>query len=344
MKTTNILSKMALTALFSAGVTLLSIGQTNTFPSTGAAGIGTTSPASGTSLQINSGVSNSLYLYGTNSAPSSPYYISSPGITIAVPAGTYAGTPQFTINNQGTNWSMGFINYPGPNNRFFIGQNTNVTGLPGTNEIISMSNGKQYFGNSGYLNNTGPCSGQTFNFAGSVEITSLFIGNPNYNGTACYYNTSLDGINISIPNGQITSYSSSSNTSTITSSLVIGSLSANTTPMPSGYKLYVQSGILTEKLKVALISSTDWSDYVFNKDYKLTSLEEVEKYIQTNHHLPNVPSAEEVVKSGIDVAKMDAKLLEKIEELTLYMIALKKENADIKKELQHLKSGTSYSK
>lgn len=106
---------------------------------------------------------------------------------------------------------------------------------------------------------------------------------------------------------------------------------------PAGYKLYVADGILTERLKVALISTTDWADYVFKKEYKLLSINEVEKYIAANGHLPGVPSAEEVKESGIDMAKMDAKLLEKIEELTLYLIELKKENVAIKAELEILK-------
>ncbi len=110
----------------------------------------------------------------------------------------------------------------------------------------------------------------------------------------------------------------------------------NPSNMNGNYRLYVETGIITEKLKVATVSN--WADYVFDKKYNLLSLKEVEKYIKTNKHLPNVPSAEEVAKEGIDMAKMDAKLLEKIEELTLYVIQLNKKieqlekaNKDVKK-------------
>jgi uncharacterized coiled-coil protein SlyX len=89
---------------------------------------------------------------------------------------------------------------------------------------------------------------------------------------------------------------------------------------PAGYRLFVQDGILTEKVKVALRTTADWADYVFAPDYKLMPLEEVEQFTKENKHLPNVPSAEEMVKNGLNVAEMDAKLLEKIEELTLYAI------------------------
>jgi trimeric autotransporter adhesin len=109
------------------------------------------------------------------------------------------------------------------------------------------------------------------------------------------------------------------------------------TSIPKGYGMYVTDGILTEKVKVAIKNSSDWADYVFNKDYKKMSLTEVEKFIKVNKHLPNIPSAAEMVSEGNDLAKTDAKLLEKIEELTLYMIEMKKENAQMKRQLNSLK-------
>ncbi len=102
------------------------------------------------------------------------------------------------------------------------------------------------------------------------------------------------------------------------------------------FKLYVADGIMTEKVKVTLRSSSDWSDYVFEDDYNLLSLEEVEAHIEKNGHLPNVPSAEEVAKEGIDVAKMDAKLLEKIEELTLYVIEQQKQIKKLTQQIEKL--------
>jgi hypothetical protein len=86
------------------------------------------------------------------------------------------------------------------------------------------------------------------------------------------------------------------------------------------YLLFVQKGILTEQIKVAICTTTDWADYVFDKNYKLPTIKELELFVNENKHLPNVPSAKEVVEKGIDLGKMDAKLLEKIEELSLYII------------------------
>ncbi|MDN5480947.1 MAG: hypothetical protein L0G30_05155 [Chryseobacterium sp.] len=125
-----------------------------------------------------------------------------------------------------------------------------------------------------------------------------------------------------------------------------------TNPLPANgstsdgtkYKLFVKEGIRTEKVKVDIASANGWADYVFKKDYKLSTLDAVEKHIEEKGHLPNIPSAQEVVKNGINLGEMDAKLLEKIEELTLYVIQLNKgfkqlreENKELKKTIELLK-------
>ncbi|OIN55447.1 hypothetical protein BLX24_30600 [Arsenicibacter rosenii] len=109
------------------------------------------------------------------------------------------------------------------------------------------------------------------------------------------------------------------------------------TKLSGNYNLYVSKGILTEKVKVAVKNSSEWSDYVFASDYKLRSLSEVERFVKTNKHLPGVPSAEEVVKEGVDMAKMDAKLLEKVEELTLYVIQQQKQIQQLQLENKRIK-------
>lgn len=90
----------------------------------------------------------------------------------------------------------------------------------------------------------------------------------------------------------------------------------------SNYNLFVKGGILTEEVRVNL--STAWADYVFNPNYKLKPLNELEDYIIRNNHLPNVPSAEEVKKNGIELGEIAKIQQEKIEELTLYIIELNK--------------------
>lgn len=100
------------------------------------------------------------------------------------------------------------------------------------------------------------------------------------------------------------------------------------------YRLFVEGGILTEKVKVALRSSANWADYVFANDYQLMPLSEVEAFVKTNKHLPGIDSAEQLAKEGIDVAAMQSKQMEKIEELTLYIIDQDKKIAEQAKALE----------
>ena len=102
------------------------------------------------------------------------------------------------------------------------------------------------------------------------------------------------------------------------------------------FQLIVKKGIRTEKVRVDIASEKSWPDYVFEKDYSLLSLSELEKYISSNGHLPNIPKAAEVVKEGIDLGEMNAKLLEKVEELTLHSIELNKKNESQQKLIDDL--------
>jgi hypothetical protein len=101
----------------------------------------------------------------------------------------------------------------------------------------------------------------------------------------------------------------------------------------SGYKFFVKGGILAEEIRVA----TTWADYVFEKDYKLPTLQEVEQHIAEKGHLINVPSAKEVEADGISLGEISKIQQEKIEELTLYIIEQNKINDKQAQELKELK-------
>lgn len=89
----------------------------------------------------------------------------------------------------------------------------------------------------------------------------------------------------------------------------------------SDYRLFVKNGIKTEKVMVEVASTNGWADYVFKEDYNLLPLKDVKNFIDENKHLPNMPSAEKIVENGgFELKEMNVKLLEKIEELTLYII------------------------
>ena len=96
-----------------------------------------------------------------------------------------------------------------------------------------------------------------------------------------------------------------------------------------GYKFAVKGKMIAEEIVVKLHGN--WPDFVFKKEYGLMSLEDVECFIKENSHLPNMPSASEVEEAGIPLGEMNAKLLQKVEELTLYVIELKKEIDILKK-------------
>ncbi|WP_447768510.1 hypothetical protein [Sphingobacterium faecium] len=97
--------------------------------------------------------------------------------------------------------------------------------------------------------------------------------------------------------------------------------------LPNGYvgvgtvapkeMLSVNGNIRAKQIKV---ETTNWPDYVFGENYQLPSLEETEKFIQTNGHLPEVPKASEIEQNGVDLGELNKILLKKMEEMTLYMI------------------------
>lgn len=99
-------------------------------------------------------------------------------------------------------------------------------------------------------------------------------------------------------------------------------------------KLDVKGTIHSQEVKVDM---DNWSDFVFKKDYSLPTLLEVEKHINENGHLENIPSEKEVLKNGISLGEMDSKLLRKIEELTLYIIDLNKKLEQQNQELNVMK-------
>jgi hypothetical protein len=102
-------------------------------------------------------------------------------------------------------------------------------------------------------------------------------------------------------------------------------------------RLAVKGLIHTQEVRVDLTGAVA-PDYVFEIDYNLISLSEIEKYVQTNKHLPEVPSAKEMEQNGLNLKEMNLLLLKKVEELTLHLIEIKKENKNQQKEIDSLRS------
>jgi hypothetical protein len=169
----------------------------------------------------------------------------------------------------------------------------------------------------------------TVNFGGMVDIEGLLtlsggrlsqIGDSPNDNNAAFVNTSSSGNGLYSSGGGAGKYAFHFLNHAGTSVLYgdgDGNVSIGTTNA-QGYKLAVKGKIISEEIIVKL--HANWPDYVFSDDYKLPSLQEVERYIKANKHLPEVPSAAEVKENGLSVGEMNVILLRKIEELTLHII------------------------
>jgi len=162
----------------------------------------------------------------------------------------------------------------------------------------------------------------TYNFDATVGAPTLVIG-------STYINNNI--LSYSIPTGFDFAVQNKSHFGDF--------VGINTTCIPTDtdVKLAVNGKVFCTELKIHNPDASGcWPDYVFSKNFKLKSLAEVETYINENSHLPEVPAAEEVAKEGYNVTEMDQVLLKKIEELTLYVIELNKQNEELKKQFVQL--------
>ncbi|MGL2966903.1 hypothetical protein [Flavobacterium sp. XGLA_31] len=184
--------------------------------------------------------------------------------------------------------------------------------------IVTLSNG----GGSFTIPNTVVTAGNNVTVTGtgdaatpyvvSATDTSLYANN----GTINSATTTSGNRVVTMNNNNLWFKSAATDTN---GKLYIGTTA--TYPTTTGnYKLFVEGGIMTEKVKVALRSTANWADYVFDENYKLMPLKEVAQYVEVNKHLPGIDSAEQLAEKGLDVAEMQSKHMEKIEELTLYII------------------------
>lgn len=301
----------------------LSAGAQNTFPASGNVGIGTTAPQGKLAVGANIGDQLVTYSPGDNrfaiqttldGQPISTYggdgqnILSLQHIVGRVGIGTIAPLGKLAV---GANNGDQLVTYSPSDNQFAIqtaldGQPISAYGGDGNN-ILSL---QHVVGRVG-IGTTAP---QGKLAVGANNGDQLVAYSPSDNQFTIQ--TTLDGQPISTYGGD--------GNNTLNIQPVVGTVRIGNVAVTGGYKLYVQTGILTEKIKVAVNGSAQWADYVFAKDYQLMPLAKVEQYIKTNQHLPNVPSAAEMVKEGNDLGKTTAKLLEKIEELTLYMIETRK--------------------
>lgn len=203
--------------------------------------------------------------------------------------------------------ASGYNNTTGFSNTF-LGRNSGSDNLAGTNNCyIGFSTGSKNLGSSNVFigSSTGPAVTSTISNMLMIDnistLTPLIWGD----FTTTSRQLKLHG-KVGIGGNSTTAFGNFPSFS--------GSVSV------SAYNLFVKGGILTDEVRV----STTWADYVFAKEYQLPTLQEVEKHIQEKGHLINVPSAKQVQEDGIELGEMAKIQQEKIEELTLYIIAQNK--------------------
>lgn len=167
-------------------------------------------------------------------------------------------------------------------------------------------------------------SSTSTNLAGWSRISLKRINEAD-EGFLSFYGNQTSGLILGVSgNNPIRFYSNDTEKMKILSNGNVGIGTTN----PGIWKLAVNGNIRAKEVKV----ETGWSDFVFENDYELPTLTEVESHIKQKGHLKDIPSATEVAKNGIFLGEMDAKLLQKIEELTLYTIQQEKEIKALKKQ------------
>lgn len=275
-------------------------------------GIGTTSPAY--QLDVVGSIGNS----------SGVFYSSASSYIFRHPTGSW--TP---IGSRGLNIGD-FTNTP------TYGQIT--TGSYHLNLIVQGQSRILIDKNNGHVGiGTTTPSDQLHVVGGNIITNQAMVAqgaNNTWNGGATFidYNTSAGY-------GRVGAYDYSTST---WKNLTIGGGNLGIGTSSPGEKLEVNGNALingevySKKVKVST-NPGGWPDYVFEASYELRPLSEVETYIQTHKHLPEVPSAKEVEAKGLDLGSMDATLLKKVEELTLYVIEKDNEVKGLKQENQELK-------
>jgi hypothetical protein len=207
--------------------------------------------------------------------------------------------------------------------------------IASTAEHTTIQNSEVGRGTIIYLTDNGKYTQLINNYGGNSDVTYKLGNNTNTDNASAVSKVEVLGEFVSSHDGnnQITAKNGRTIIGNINPTLLTG-----ITALPEDYKLIVNGKVRVRNEVYVKQDGLTWPDYVFAKDYKLMSLQEVEQHINEKGHLPNMPSATEVEKDGIAVGDLIKRQQEKIEELTLYLIEMKKQNDEIQKELKAIKA------
>jgi hypothetical protein len=209
----------------------------------------------------------------------------------------------------------------------------------GNNKVLEIYNPNTTLNSQAHIILT---TGSTSNNSGAGSVSWVSKNSTGFQGMA-YIACSMEGDAANNAMGRLV-FATSNGTSAPIVKMTInkdGNVAIGT-DNPQGYKLAVAGSMIAESVKVKLQGT--WPDFVFAKNYVLPTLQETEKHIKEKGHLPGIPSAAEVEKNGIELGDMNKKLLQKIEELTLYLIEQEKKletQSDIIKRLVEKSNNTS---
>lgn len=281
----------------------VSVQAQNIFPTAVGSyvGIGTTTPSYPLHLSNGSSVGVNLQIEGSNTSWTGMYMKNNTTTGTSYYAYQTNGGISWTYQNPAGDWGLNIggdrLNILRSNG--FVGIGTTAPGFK-LDVVGRIRLGSDGSGAGAWFRNT----------ANTSDVG--FVGMANDNHVGFWGNTGAGwALNVNTTNGNVG----------------IGTLTTTTT-----YKLSVNGSIRAKELVV----ETGWADFVFAKNYKLRPLSEVESFIKTNNHLPDVPSAADVQANGVKIGEMQTTLLQKIEELTLYSIQQNKEIEALKAKLNQL--------
>ncbi|RKN81653.1 hypothetical protein [Ulvibacterium marinum] len=320
MKTTQIF-------LFALLGCTMALAQTNTFPASGNVGIGTTSPTY--KLQVDgSGFKLGGSYTQTNLRIEATDDSGAPAKAIGLQLHGYEGRAKGI-----------YITDKDTSHKWFIGEGYAYNGIgigySTTSQMEYGANAKFFVGTSGNIGIGTTSPSNPLHITSSNENHQLRLeGTSGKHAWIQYYPSGTGVVNwkngVNAYGFNIYDMTNAAYRLTISNS---GNIGIGTVD-PGTWKLAVKGKIRAEEIKV----ETGWSDFVFESDYDLPTLEEVEEHIQYKGHLKDIPSAEEVAENGILLGEMDSKLLQKIEELTLYMIDMNKQIQQLQKENAELRN------
>ncbi|MFM9911842.1 MAG: hypothetical protein ACKVOW_21160 [Chitinophagaceae bacterium] len=263
---------------------------------------------------INNGSTTPVYAENTN-----------PGAIGVQSFGGLRGVDAFSWNGTGSRSSIGVFGsyYGGPFGAPTVG-GVGVMGIGLGGGFPSLTLNNKHFGMYAQASDYGIYAKAPFN----TGVAALFFGQTWMQGSQHYSHFNF-GVN------EDTYIRAGKDNSLI----VIGDgtgqrVAIGSTTVASGFSLSVSGKVITEEVQIQL--KTAWPDYVFSNHYRLTTLEELECFISQHRHLPNIPTAAEIEKDGLQVGDLQKRMMEKIEELTLYLIGLKKENEQLKNRVEQL--------